>query len=65
MNVEADELDPDAPIPYTLTSLGKAECILGRLRSRAHDEYSMNKLWFFRQTCIETFRPDEVEALFG
>jgi hypothetical protein len=65
MNVDLDELDPDLPIPYTLTPLGKAECIISRLRARPERDYAETKLEYFERLCRAQFRPDEVEALFG
>ena len=58
-------LDPDAPIPYVLTPLGKAECIVDRIRTWKNEEIARNEMWAFRLVCEHTFSREEVEAIFA
>jgi hypothetical protein len=65
MDARSAELDPDAPIPYVLTPLGKAECIVSRMSEWRDEPYRRHQLKLFRTVCEETFTPEETEALFS
>ena len=59
-----EPLDPDSPIPYSITPLGKAELVVERLRSWRDQDYARANLKAFREVCELNFDRETVEAIF-
>ena len=59
-----EPLDPDSPIPYSITPLGKAELVVERIKSWRDQELLEANLRAFREVCEVNFGWETTEAIF-